>query len=238
MSQQPPQPPPYYYPPPPKPGMSVGGKIALVVIVGFCIVTGGCFACAAWIWNNAQQDPKLKQALANYNSASKPTPSPVRTPKLSDADKLAQAHYIIEHYTAELDLVRAKDFLSEIPDTAPEYMEAKRLLGQLEPRIRKAAIAEAPAIREQLAEDYRQTIATANSHLNFIQKKITKVKGGYAIWAVHTYFSEYSFKIGSDAHVTSNWIISNLERLHNANIVQVGLKSDNGYSGSCWLKVI
>lgn len=236
QNSPPPQQPPYYYPPPPKPGMSTGAKLVLVVIVGFCIITGGCVACSAWIFNNAKQDPEFAKLLANSNSASKPT-SPVRT-TLSNADNLALARETMNRYTAESDLLRAKALLSEIPPTAPEYGEATKLLSQLEPRIRKAAVAEIPVLREHLAEDFRQTVATANSHLNFIQKKITKVKGGYAIWAVHTYFSEYSFKIGSDAHVTSAWIITNLESLHKANIVQVGLKSDNGYSGSCWLKVI
>jgi len=210
MNQQPPQqqPPPGYYPASPKPGMSTGGKLVLVVIVGFCIITGGCVACAAWIFNNAKQDPKLAELLANSNSVSKPT-SPVRT-TLSNADKLAQARDIMEHYTAEQDLVRAKDFLSEIPSTAPEYAEARQLLSQLEPRIRKAAIAEVPALREHLAEDYRQTVASANSHLNFIKKKITKVKGGYAIWAVHEFFGQFTLSMGGDAQVVKTWIVSKM----------------------------
>lgn len=92
-------------------------------------------------------------------------------------------------------------------------------------------------LRFQLEGQYRDVMAKANPHLNYIESKTTKVKGGYAIWAVHTYFSEYSFKIGSDAPITSDWIVANWSSLHDANVVQVGLKSDNGYGGWCSLKV-
>lgn len=237
MSQaSPPQPPPpYYYPPPPKPGMSTGGKLVLVGIVGFCIITGGCVACSAWIFNNAKQDPEFAKLLANSNSASTPT-SPVKT-TLSNADKLAQARDIMGHYTAELDLIRAKDFLSEIPEAAPEYAEAKRLINQLEPRIRKAAIDGLPALREHLAEDYRETIANANTHLNFIKKKITKVKGGYAIWAVHDFFSQYTLSMGGDAQVVKIWIVSNRADLKKAQITQVGFLGSGGFGTSCWIAI-
>lgn len=101
----------------------------------------------------------------------------------------------------------------------------------------KQKAADAADLRFQLEGQYRDVMAKANPHLNYIESKTTKVKGGYAIWAVHTYFSSYSFKIGSDARVTSDWIIANWSALHNANVVQVGLKSDNGYGGWCSLKV-
>ncbi|HXU34849.1 MAG TPA: hypothetical protein VN937_00530, partial [Blastocatellia bacterium] len=103
--------------------------------------------------------------------------------------------------------------------------------------LAKQKAADAQGLRFQLEGLYRDLMATANPHLNFITSKTTKVKGGYAIWAIHTYFNEYSFKIGSDAQITSAWIGANWSSLHDANIVQVGLKSDDGYEGSCWLKV-
>lgn len=47
----------------------MGTKILLGIIIGCCLVIGGCFACATLIWRNAQQDPTLKAALSNSSSA-------------------------------------------------------------------------------------------------------------------------------------------------------------------------
>lgn len=81
MSQGfPPQPPNYYPAPPQRSGMSTGAKIALGIVISGCVVMGGCFACAALIWNNAKQDPELAKLLANSNSVSKPT-NVIKEPK-------------------------------------------------------------------------------------------------------------------------------------------------------------
>src|ERR1041384_6590447 len=73
--EQPPQP--GYYPAPPTPsGMSTGAKIALVLIVGFCAVTGGCFALVTFIYDNAKQN-------LNANSASASSPFSNNSPTSS-----------------------------------------------------------------------------------------------------------------------------------------------------------
>lgn len=77
MSQQPPPQPPFgYYPVPPKqPGMSTGAKIALGIILGFCVVIGGCFACATFIWENAKRNLNSNSAISSTDlprSASSP----------------------------------------------------------------------------------------------------------------------------------------------------------------------
>lgn len=59
--------------------------------------------------------------------------------------------------------------------------------------------------RKQLADGYLRLIQSENPHLNFIQTKFTKVKGGSALWAVHSLFSKYSFDTGSDARAVSQW---------------------------------
>jgi len=49
--------------------MSTGAKVALGIIIGFCVVMGGCFACATFIWENAKRN-------LNSNSSVSRTASP------------------------------------------------------------------------------------------------------------------------------------------------------------------
>lgn len=220
------------YPAIPKSGMTTGAKIALGVILGSCIVMGGCFACATFIF-----DRSIKNLNLNASSTAKPSESPSGSSSRLPDSKLEQGRQIMERYTAWRDLLKAKETLSEIPAGAPEYTEAKRLLDQLEPRIRKAEAVEAPQLRERLAESYRKTIATSNSHLNFITKKITKVKEGYAIWAVHDFFSQFTLSAGGDAQVVTTWIIANYDELQQAQIKQVGFWGSGPFGSRCWLPV-
>lgn len=65
MSQEPPpQPPRGYYPAPPKSRMSTGAKVALGVIIACCVVIGGCFACATFIWENSKRNLNLNSAVS------------------------------------------------------------------------------------------------------------------------------------------------------------------------------
>lgn len=52
-------------------------------------------------------------------------------------------------------------------------------------------------------------VAGANPRLNYIQSKTTKMKGGYALWATHEFFTQYSFSSGNDASVVQEWIDRN-----------------------------
>jgi hypothetical protein len=71
------------------------------------------------------------------------------------------------------------------------------------------------------------------SHLNFIESKLTKTKKGYALWATHDFFSQYSLSAGSDAPVIQAWIVQNYGDLKKAGIVRVGLMGKGEYaSGS------
>jgi len=55
--------------------MSIGAKIALGIIVGFCIITGGCFTLATFIWNNAKPNINLNENSGAAQSSPTP-PSP------------------------------------------------------------------------------------------------------------------------------------------------------------------
>jgi hypothetical protein len=93
-------------------------------------------------------------------------------------------------------------------------------------------------LREQLAGDYVAIVSTANSHLNFIRQKLTKMKGGgYSLWAVHDMFTQSSFSIGPNAGLVSGWIARNHADLKRAGIVRVGFQNSSGFLGSCYFDV-
>ena len=95
----------------------------------------------------------------------------------------------------------------------------------------------AEELRTLLREDYEQTMSRAHPHLNFIKARLTKAGAGYSLLAEHTYFGEYSLKIGGTAGVITEWINTNQAELKKAKIVRVGVKSDTGYGGSSWFDV-
>jgi predicted nucleic acid-binding Zn ribbon protein len=153
-------------------------------------------------------------------------PSPERATPISSHDRLIRAH----------DSIHAKDFSSAlaqielIPPTAPEFAEAKKL----KPIAQKGAEAlereRAPQLRETLRIEYESLLSEANPHLNFIGSKLTKIKGGYALWATHEYFSQFTFSIGSDAKIVQSWISLNDTRLRDAGIVRVGVMGRGSYA--------
>ena len=65
----------------------------------------------------------------------------------------------------------------------------------------------------------------------------TEVKGGYALWLVHDFFTQSSFSIGNDAKTVKAWMFSNYSDLKEGKIVRIGLMNSSGYLGSCWLEV-
>jgi len=90
-------------------------------------------------------------------------------------------------------------------------------------------------MRGILLESYQAAVSTANPHLNLIKSNITKMKGGYALWLVHSFFTSSSFQIGDDVKVVSAWIDSHRAELDKAQIKRVGFKNESGYLGECWL---
>lgn len=94
MSQEPPpQPPLGYYPVPPKSGMTPGAKIALGVIIGSCVVMGGCLACATLIWDNAKRNLNLNSNSAVSSTGSPDSAIPPR-PTVGDAPPRSSWNYI------------------------------------------------------------------------------------------------------------------------------------------------
>ncbi len=91
--------------------------------------------------------------------------------------------------------------------------------------------------REALQVEYVQLLELGNPDLNFIQSKLTKMKGGYALWGVHDYFSQFSFSIGPDGKLVEEWVGNNREKLLEAGIVRVGVMGRGGYSSWAYFDV-
>ena len=124
-----------------------------------------------------------------------------------------------------------------IPTQAPEYKEVQALQVAISKGLASQKRELAPKLREELAQEYRQLVADANPHLNFIDSKITKTKGGFALWATHEFFSQYSLSSGDDANVIQEWISRNGGKLEDADVVRVGLMGRGSYASSVWFDV-
>lgn len=143
-------------------------------------------------------------------------------PAINNAERLNIAKRFMNG-GGRLDLDNAEGHLNNIQQSTPEYKEAQSLL-------KKIAARRAPLLREELAADYKEVVSNANTHLNYIDTKLTKVKGGFALWATHEYFSQFTLSIGNDAHVISAWIDSHRDDLKQAGIVRVGVMGKGGYA--------
>jgi hypothetical protein len=185
------------------------------------------------LYSLKKQSDSMQAPVASSAPVTAPTPTPSApaTPLLSNQEKLQRAKEAArtgtQPYTVET-------LLAQIPESDPTYKEAKPLLDRARKQITER---EGPDKRERLKESYKAIIATANSHLNYIDAKVVKSGKGYAIFVQHEFFSQYSFSAGDEAKLTSAWIAQNRDALEMANVVKVGLMGKGPYSSSCWLEL-
>lgn len=148
------------------------------------------------------------------------------TPAATDHERLVWAKNSI----TTKDYVEANKQLSEISPSSPEYAEAQDLKRVVKQGTASQRREHAPQLRDELARDYQQLVTGANPHLNFIGSRITKTKGGFALWATHEFFTRYSLSSGDDASVIQEWISRNREKLEEAGIVRVGLMGNGSFA--------
>lgn len=163
------------------------------------------------------------------------------TTDLTPAESLRRAKSYLQPPVTRESIRAAQTALRSIPSTAAEYKEAQKLLARtdidLEASEAKAKAEEVKALREKLQVDYEKLLADANPHLNYITTRLNKHKNGFILWGVHTYFNQYSFSIGDDAKVVSDWISRNHSDLNKAGILRVGVTSSESWGGGCWFEV-
>ena len=93
------------------------------------------------------------------------------------------------------------------------------------------------ATKEEIADLWRLTVATQNPHLNYVDVKIQKSGKGFAIYATHDYFTQYTMSAGPDAQLCHEFVQLTREELAAAKVVRVGFWGKGPYSRGCWLDV-
>jgi hypothetical protein len=200
------------------------------------IILGVLGAFVAFLWiggilmtmRSPQSQPSPAQSLLTS-----PIPSPSAIPaskRLEYARNLSKEAYDQGKYQG------AVDHLSWISTKDPEYAEAAKLKAKLMDRLNRERNNPEP-IRARLKDSYELMISAAKPDYNFIKVDISKSKGGYTLWAMHAYFSQFSFDLGGFAGQVQGWIGQNREDLVKAGIRRVGVRGESGYSSSTWFNV-
>ena len=146
--------------------------------------------------------------------------------RTQNAERLKRAQDLIKNeYWRE-----AVNEIVWIPKAAPEYAEAKKLEAVALRHIQAENRELAPKRRESLRDEYLTLMSVGHPHLNYIDAKLTKVKGGYALWATHEYFTQYTFSIGGTGPLVRMWIEKHSKELSDAEIVRVGVMGRGPYA--------
>lgn len=82
--------------------------------------------------------------------------------------------------------------------------------------------------REYLAKQWADSMS--QGYYRHVKSKVSQVKGGYAIYAVHDFFTRHQFSIGKDTDIASAFIHANADDIKKLNIVRIGVQSDRGES--------
>lgn len=91
------------------------------------------------------------------------------------------------------------------------------------------------ATKEEIATLWKQIVARENPHLNYVDVKIQKSGKGFAIYATHEYFTQYTMSAGPDARLCEEFVQLVREELAAAKVVRVGFWGKGPYSSGCWL---
>jgi hypothetical protein len=211
------------------------GAINKKVLIGILGGVGGLILLAN-ISSLTRGNREGRQATTATSTANAPLSGSTKPrPELTNRERIQLARSALTESKSASEMSKAKRELEEIPKEAPEYKEVAALIPKLTERIKAGRAIEAFNLRGRLEYEYRKLIEEANPHLNFVGSKVTKTKTGYALWATHEFFTQYSFSAGDDAKIVLKWIDSNRANLVDAQIVRVGLLGKGPYASSCWL---
>jgi hypothetical protein len=92
--------------------------------------------------------------------------------------------------------------------------------------------------RGQLENDYLAMINQVNhGYYNHVTAQVKKSKGGYTLYAYHSFFGRYEFDIGNFGKEVSAWINKNYARLKLAKITRVGVHGTGPYASYTYYEV-
>lgn len=211
-------------------------KYLLVGFVGLVLFVSVLSALSKSTEDSASSSNRAPTSQA---SPGKPaaTPSAVKSEPSTSAEILAKAKELWQGAITEANLRDAKDYLELIRKEDKEYREAQKLKANVEKQLLRLRSSQAELLRTSLSEQLRSLMEIANPHYNFIKAKVTKSGKGYAIWATHEFFNQYSFSAGDEARLVREWMVQRRNELDKAKIVKVGVMGEGPYSSLCWLEV-
>jgi hypothetical protein len=201
-------------------------------VILLAVMLGGCalISVAVGLFGKAGPSPTSRIPVAATVTSDSPQPQ--------EQEIVAEARELLAGKNVALnELRRIKDRLEAIPAAAPQYKQAQTLLADVRRRLPAGERVASDSLRERLRDSYQSTVAEANPHLNFVGSKITTIKGGYALWAVHEFFTQYTFSAGDDAHIVSRWIDDHRSDLKEANVIRVGVMGKGPYASYCWFDI-
>ncbi len=76
-----------------------------------------------------------------------------------------------------------------------------------------------------------------HNYYNYVTTKIKKSKGGYTLWAYHSFFGQYEFEIGNFGKEVSAWIARNRYTLKAAKITRVGVHGTGPYASYTYYEI-
>jgi hypothetical protein len=91
--------------------------------------------------------------------------------------------------------------------------------------------------RENWARAYQTFVSAKNQHLNWIEYRVVKSGKGYALYATHEFFTQYSFSAGEFGKEVSNWIDMFRDHLRKAGFVRVRVWGKGEYSSGAWFNL-
>jgi len=91
--------------------------------------------------------------------------------------------------------------------------------------------------RKSLQRQLKRLAENHFRHLNFIEVKIRKIKGGYRLNAQHDFFSKYTLSSGSFAKELQEWIYDRRYRLKEAEILEIGIEGTGRFSTGSYFEV-
>ena len=92
--------------------------------------------------------------------------------------------------------------------------------------------------RLQMETEYLHLINEVNhGYYNHVEVKVKKAKGGYTLYAYHSFFNQYQFQIGNFGKEVQAWVSKNYATLKLAKIIRVGVYGTGAYASGTYYEV-
>jgi len=205
-------------------GRVMGAPLGIGVLVGLFIV--GLMVVAAMQSCSTREQHRAEVAAAE-SSATQLLDARLAEGTASPSEFLEAANAALRYSDGgSADFRTASRYLEYIGPKDSVYKEAQALAQD----IKKMRL-------DALATSYRKLLAEQDPSYNWIQVKTEKTGGGYALWGVHEFYTEYSFSAGSLGPAVYAWMDLHHSDIMDAKVRRVGVRGIGEYATRIWFKV-